>query len=108
MTFKRGKVIFNLGDNTHKRLELLELLLSQLKTQCFTRDDLELLHKGVQTDIHSDFGFTNVKDVNNTQEKFTQTDDGECFQFENLVTSLACNAVKESLFELLNEELNMM
>ena len=62
----------------------------------------------MQTDIHSDFGFTNVKDVKNTQEKFTQTEDGECFQFENLVTSLACNAVKESLFELLNEEINMM
>ena len=96
---------------TFRRSQVRSTLLSPyhiLKTQCFTRDDLELLHKGVQTDIHSDFGFTNVKDVNNTQEKFTQTDDGECFQFENLVTSLACNAVKESLFELLNEELNMM
>ena len=96
---------------TFRRSQVRSTLLSPyhiLKTQCFTRDDLELLHKGVQTDIHSDFGFTNVKDVKNTQEKFTQTDDGECFQFENLVTSLACNAVKESLFELLNEELNMM
>ena len=35
LTFNRGKVIFNLGDNTHKRLELLELLLSQLKIEQF-------------------------------------------------------------------------
>lgn len=75
-------------------------------THCIYRDDLELVHTGVQTDILSDF--TIVKDVNETQDKFTQTEEGECLQFENLVTSLACNAVKESLFELLNEEINMM
>lgn len=73
---------------------------------CNFRDDLELVHTGVQTDILGDFNV--VKDVNETQDKFTQTEEGECLQFENLVTSLACNAVKESLFELLNEEINMM
>ena len=65
-----------------------------------------MVHKGVQTDLQSDFNI--VKDVNETQDKFTQTEEGECLQFENLVTSLACNAVKESLFELLNEEINIM
>ena len=73
---------------------------------CNFRDDLELVHTGVQTDILGDFNV--VKDVNETQDKFTQTEEGKFLQFENLVTSLACNAVKESLFELLNEEINMM
>ena len=73
-----------------------------------SRDDLELIHKGVQTDIQSDFSFTDVREAIKTQEKFTQTDDDRSFQFENLVKSLACNAVKESLFELLADEINMM
>ena len=75
---------------------------------CFSRDDLELIHKGVQTDIQSDLSFTNVREAIKTQEKFTQTDDDGSFQFEILVKSLACNAVKESLFELLTDEINMM
>ena len=75
----------------------------------FIRDDLELVHKGVQTDIQSDFSFTDVRKLIQTHDQFTQTEDEDgCFQFDNLVKSLACNAVKESLFELLNEEINIM
>ena len=73
-----------------------------------SRDDLELIHKGVQTDKQSNLSFTDVSEAIKTQEKFTQTDDDGSFQFEILVKSLACNAVKESLFDLLAEEINMM
>ena len=58
--------------------------------------------------MQTDFGFTDVREAIKTQENFTQTDEDGSFQFENLVRSLACNAVKESLVELLTDEINMM
>ena len=52
------------------------------------RDDLELVHKGVQTDIQSDFSFTVNKDVNKTNEKFTQTDDDNATKVDKLMFNI--------------------
>merc|ERR1711971_523466 len=79
--------IFPGSSNNYDIEEWTEKLLEE------ARDDLELIHKGVQTDLQSDFSFTDVREAIKTQENFTQTDNEGSFQFESLVKSLACNAV---------------
>ena len=77
------------------------------------RDDLELVDISVQTDLTGDRRdqWTQTDDLltSTDQSKVSRDgveagDDEKIFQFELTVTGLACHAVKQSLYEILQEE----